>query len=324
MRALSPQICAWFASHHGVAHRSDLVRLGLTQGRIRRLVRDGVLVVETRTVYRLTAAPATDLQAAALACAAGTEVVVSHHTAARMWGFRRLGPDRRLHVTISGRSHRLVADAVRHRSHRFATIDVVQRTDGIRLTSPMRTVFDLSAVRSDDAVLSMIEQLVHDGRCSIPDLYEVGRRLRERGRNGSARFGRVLQSRPEFLKPLDSDLELRVEQAILAAGLPRPERQAPIALPDGSTVHPDFFWPIEREALEIDHITWHGGKLDLTYDKWRDRQLRRVGVNVTRVTEDDVERDLPGLITDLRAILGTNSRAVAAKGVDETASVRQT
>jgi very-short-patch-repair endonuclease len=75
-------------------------------------------------------------------------------------------------------------------------------------------------------------------------------------------------------------------------------------LPDGRTVHPDFFWSRQREALEIDHTTWHGGKLDLTYDKWRDRQLRRLGIHVTRVTDVDVRHRLRDVIADLVAILG--------------------
>jgi very-short-patch-repair endonuclease len=309
MHSLSPAVSAWLAAHHGIASRSDLIRLGVTADQLRRLLRLRVLVPACRGIYRLTAAPTTALQPAAIACAVAPHVVVSHHSAGRIWGLRRLGPDRGLHVTIAGRVNRDVAADFVHRSHRIDPSDVVHRPDGIRLTSPVRTAFDLAAVRSDHAFLSIIEQLLHEERCSIPDLYEAGRRLRERGRNGSARFGRVLQSRPGFAKPVGSDLELRVEQAIVAAGLPRPERQHPITLPDGSIVHPDFFWPVEREALEIDHVTWHGGKLDLTYDKRRDRQLRRVGVHVTRVTDDDVRRDLPGIIADLAAILGRTRAA---------------
>jgi hypothetical protein len=56
-------------------------------------------------------------------------------------------------------------------------------------------------------------------------------------------------------------------------------------------------------VIEIDHVTWHGGKLDLTADKRRDRPLRRIGINSTRVTDDDVRQRLPSIIEDLRAVV---------------------
>ncbi len=49
-------------------------------------------------------------------------------------------------------------------------------------------------------------------------------------------------------------------------------------------------------------MTWHGGKLDLTADKRRDRMLRRIGINSTRVTDEDVRHRLPSIIEDLRVI----------------------
>jgi hypothetical protein len=164
----------------------------------------------------------------------------------------------------------------------------------------------------DERLESIIEQVVHDGLATIPTLVATGLRLRERGRKGSARYGRVLQSRPAWLKPVDSDLELIVERAIIAAGLPRPLRQAPIRLHTGEVIRPDYFWPVERQVLEIDHVTWHGGKLDLTADKRRDRLLRRIGINSNRITDDDVRYRLASVIDDLRVILtGTDVRSVS-------------
>jgi very-short-patch-repair endonuclease len=64
-----------------------------------------------------------------------------------------------------------------------------------------------------------------------------------------------------------------------------------------------------QEAVEVDHVTWHGGLLDSTYDKRRDRQLRRLGVHVTRVTDDDVLHRLDATIADLAAILRPPRRA---------------
>jgi very-short-patch-repair endonuclease len=303
MHALTPAVAAWLSTHHGVIALSDLRRLGVTDHQIRRLLRVQVLSPYTRGVFRLTAAPETAEQRMALACAVHPRAIVSHVSAGRLWNLRRLGSDQRLHVTIPGQVQRRLPGVVVHWSHRMDAVDVVDRSDGVRLTSPPRTAFDLAWWLSDDRLASVIEQLVHDQRCTIPTLFATGRRLRASGRNGSDRFGRVLQSRPKWLRPVGSDLELRFERAVLAAGLPRPIRQHPIALPDGTVIHPDFYWPDAREVVEIDHITWHGGKLDLTYDKQRDRQLRRLGIHVTRFTDSEIGDDMVRVIDDLRAIL---------------------
>ena len=303
MHALTPAVAAWLSTHHGVIALSDLRRLGVTDHQIRRLLRVRLLTPYTRGVFRLAAAPETMEQRMALACAVHPRVMVSHVSAGRMWNVRRLGADQRLHVMVPGRVQRRLPEVVVHWSHRIDPVDVVERPDGIRLTSPPRTAFDLAWWLSDDRLASVIEQLVHDQRCTIPTLFATGRRLRESGRNGSARFGRVLQSRPAWLHPVGSDLELRFERAVVAAGLAQPIRQHPIVLPDGHVIHVDFYWPDAREAVEIDHITWHGGKLDLTYDKQRDRQLRRLGIHVTRFTDSEIGDAMVRVIDDLRAIL---------------------
>jgi hypothetical protein len=295
---------SWLATHHGVVTSSELARLGISRHQTNRLLRDGVLIPYTRAVYRLAGATRTAEQAAALACAAGPDVVVSHISAGREWGFRGLGGEAHLHVAIAGQNHRDLPDVVVHRSHRIDPVDIVERSDGIRFTSPPRTVFDLASCFSDERLESIIEQVLHDRLSTIPTLMATAARLRQRGRNGSARIGRVLGSRPAWLKPVDSDLELRVERAIIEAGLPRPLRQHPIRVPSGELFRLDFYWPVEAEALEVDHVTWHGGKLDLTADKRRDRLLRRFGINTTRITDDDVRHRLPTIINDLRGILG--------------------
>jgi very-short-patch-repair endonuclease len=303
MPAFDPSVAAWLSTHHGVITRPDLLRLGVTSHQVKRLLRNRDLVPYASGVYRVVAAPETPEQQMALACAVHPGVLVSHVSAGRVWGLRALGPDRRLHITLPGRIKRIVPGAVLHWSHRVDATDVVERPDGVRLTSPPRTAFDLAWQLSDERLESVIEQLVHDKRCTIPTLFATGRRLAQSGRNGSDRYIRVLQSRPAWLRPVGSDLELRFERAVIAAGLPRPLRQHPFTLLDGEVVHPDFSWPELHEAVEIDHVTWHGGKVDLTYDKRRDRRLGRLGVHVTRFTDSEIESDLSGVVDDVRAVL---------------------
>ncbi|HKA05388.1 MAG TPA: type IV toxin-antitoxin system AbiEi family antitoxin domain-containing protein [Acidimicrobiales bacterium] len=312
MHALTPAVSSWLAEHHGVITFAELERLGVTADQIRRLLRTHVLVSYTRGIYRLAAAPATAEQAMALACAVGPDVAVSHFSAGRMWGFRRLGGDTRLHVLFGGHAHRVVPAGVVHRCHHIDPVDVVERPDGIRVTSPPRTCFDLAWVLTDERLESVIEQVIHDGMTTLPTLFSTGRRLRERGRNGSARYGRILESRPAWLKPVGSDLELRLERALLAAGAPRPLRQHALRLPNGEVIHPDFYWPVEREIVEVDHVTWHGGRLSSNYDKRRDRLVRRLDIGTTRVTDSDIRDHMPSVVADIMDVLRrTRTRCVS-------------
>jgi very-short-patch-repair endonuclease len=97
-----------------------------------------------------------------------------------------------------------------------------------------------------------------------------------------------------------------------AAILSRALRQHTIVMPAGERVRVDFYSKPEAEVLEIDHVTWHGGKVDLTEDKRRDPLVRRLGLHTTRVTDTDVRQRLDAVIDDLRVILTrTHGRSVS-------------
>jgi hypothetical protein len=312
VHALTPAVSAWLANHHGVITAADCLRLGITSEQRKRLLRDRVLIRYVPSVYRLAATPETLEQGMALACAVAPDVVVSHSSAGQIWGFRRLGHDQRLHVLFPGRAHRTIPGAIVHRCRRIDRVDIIERPDGIRVTTPPRTCFDLAWVLSDERLESVFEQIVHDGTATLPTLFATGHRLRERGRNGSARYGRVLESRPAWLKPVGSDLELRLERALVAAGLPRPIRQHALTLPTGEVIHPDFYWPGVHEIVEVDHVTWHGGRTTSAYDKRRDRLVRRIGIGTTRVTDSDIRDHLPSVVADIADLVRpTGARRVS-------------
>ena len=77
----------------------------------------------------------------------GRDVVVSHISAGRDCG-ASAGSARTAACTSSSPARTTAGcpDVVIHRSHRIDPVDVVDRPDGIRVTSPPRTVFDLAAI----------------------------------------------------------------------------------------------------------------------------------------------------------------------------------
>ena len=107
-----------------------------------------------------------------------------------------------------------------HRCRDLPATDVVTRADGVRLTSPPRTIFDAAASVSPTDLESMIEQGLDRANFTLPTLWRQCNRLRINGRSGGARLADVLRSRPSWRRPARSDYELRLERAMRRTWLP--------------------------------------------------------------------------------------------------------
>ena len=75
--------------------------------------------------------------------------------------------------------------------------------------------------------------------------------------------------------------------------------QYEITLKDGSVIHPDGADPARRFGVEVDHVTWHGGRRATVYDKWRDRQTTLLGWQIPRVTDEDLRTRFHHTINEL-------------------------
>jgi len=177
---------------------------------------------------------------------------------------------------------------------------VHHRDDGIRLTSPARTVFDLSKHLNATDLESIIEQGLRRSQFDMAALYDVAALLCRRGRAGSAMFAAVLSSRPTWRRAADSHPEIQLRHALAAVGV-HLEAQLSLMLRNGQVVHPDLGDSAARFYIEIDDHEWHGGRLDAMYDLQRDRQARLVGARIERVSTDEIDAMPSSLITSLVA-----------------------
>ncbi len=303
MFVISRELGRLVRRRHGVTTWQELKGDGMGSGTLRRYLDTGELVRLHPGIYRFGTSPDTLESRCVAACLADDRVVVSHLTAARLQGLRRVGDDDIVHLTVRGDRVPLSTGVVTHRTKTLAAGDVEQRADHIRLTTALRTAFDLASLLGDLDLESVIEQLLDRRRVSVPELHAIGRRLRAPGRTGSSRFCRVVCGRDGWLKPADSHLEVRMWRALSSGGISGLVRQHPVVLDDGRVVHLDIADPQCGWALEIDHVTWHGGRADAQADKIRDRALRRADWHVERVTDAEVERSLAALVLELRQSL---------------------
>src|SRR4051812_45689353 len=131
---------------HGLITRRQLQLTGLSDGGIDHWIRNGRLVAVRRGVYALGHA---ELRREGFVLAAvlyaGDDAVLSHRSAARLWGLR---PWSGAFVELTVRSHHgrdAPSDLRIHRSTQLGDEEVTEE-DGIPVTSVARTVLDLAAV----------------------------------------------------------------------------------------------------------------------------------------------------------------------------------
>ena len=313
MSAITRLLALHVRDRYGIVSDAELRTLGVSVAQRRRLVEDELLVPVFVGVYRLASTPES-LEGWCLAVSlADDRAVVTGRAAGRLVGLRRMGTAPTIEVRVPHYSNTLGAPPILLRRCNILDPEhVVTRPDGIRLVSPARLAFDLGAVLDDRDLESVVEQILDLEWCTMADLHRVAQRMYHPRRPGAKRFVRLVQGRPDWLKPADSDAEVLVFDALRRRGVTGLVRQHPIRLPSGITVHPDVAVPELRWAVEVDHVTWHGGRLDSQRDKQRDRALRRIDWAVERVTDDEVDHDLDGVIEELLELYERRRRSLAA------------
>jgi hypothetical protein len=293
---------AWFSQHLGIISASKLVEVGCSDRNIAQLVARQELVTMLPGVFRSAQWPCNREQILGAVCARNRAALIGFTTAGQEWGLRRMGdPD--IHALVPhGRSPEMEG-VILHRCRRIDSIDIVQRPDGIRLTSPPRTLFDSADMLGHDATASVLEQLLNERRMTFGTISDTVQRLYHPNRPGSTTILAVINSRPAWRAALQSDLEVRVLGEMSRQQLPLPIAQFPMKLSDGRSIAIDFAWPSLKLAVEIDHPAWHDGAGDSHADKRRDRKLTTVGWTSARITDIDVNGGLREAVADIACIL---------------------
>ena len=109
MRPFTKEALDHLEAHHGIASRAQLDAAGLSAQTVRQMVDADNLVEVLKGVYRMPAVPFDEMARCAAVCAGHPNVAVSGPTAGRLWGFRRLPRDHRIHVLAPPASHPTLA-----------------------------------------------------------------------------------------------------------------------------------------------------------------------------------------------------------------------
>jgi very-short-patch-repair endonuclease/predicted transcriptional regulator of viral defense system len=291
---------------YGVVARSQLLDLGLGEDAIqhrlstKRLHRlhPGVYAVGHRLLPR-------EGRWIAAVLASGPEAVLSHWSAAALWGIRPNSRER-IDVTVSHRSR----SSPLIRRH-ISSVPDDERTveGGISVTTVARTIFDLAADESADDIQNLLREAEHlelRDRLSLWDLIE-----RYPGRRGvrKARLAlKRLKDEPAGRKR--SPLEERFSRFLRRHRLPQPRFNDWITLGD-SRYQVDCHWPGTGQIVELDGWKGHRTRTAFREDRTRDRKLKVAGYSVTRLTWNQLDDEPGAVAADLRALLGSRTATPA-------------
>lgn len=302
MRSSGREVWALARRQHGIITRTQLVDLGFNSRAIQHRLERGRLHRIHPRVYAVGAhrlSPEGYLIAAVLACGAGA--VVSHESAAALYGL--LGPPPVIHVSVpSGRLPRPRGVKV----HRRAALrpDDVTRVRGIPVTTPIATIVDLAAKRTQGSIDALVSDADIRGLCT-PDLLRVALDGM-RGRPGAARVRHLLDRRTFRLTR--SHLERLFLPIVEAAGLSRPLTRQWV---NGFEV--DFYWPELGLVVETDSLRYHRTAAQQTKDMARDQRHTAAGLTCLRFSHWQVAHE-PAYV---RRTLASVARRLAA-GVPST------
>lgn len=233
--------------------------------------------------------------AATLVCGRGA--VLSHRTAAMLWGI--LGTSSRaIEVTtpVKSGSHGTIR---RHRA--VLPSDEIGVANRIPVTTVPRTIFDLASVLAIDTVeraLRESERLRLYDSLSLEDL--LGRYPGHRGNRAIRECVRRLRDIPPGVTR--GDLEARFLTFLDCQGIPRPRLNAWIDL-GTRRYQVDCLWSAQKVIVELDGYATHGTRHAFEGDRDRDRRLLAAGYRGPRVTWRHLEEIPDEIAADLRALL---------------------
>jgi hypothetical protein len=278
------RVAATAAEQHGVISTRQLRACGLGSTEVSRRVRGGRLHRVHRGVYAV-GHPALTLTGRFVAAvhACGNAASLSHFACGAYWEFMRW-EDRLIDVTVIGTTTRRVPGVRVHRSRSLDERDILRR-DGMRVTSPARTLLDLAAVLPPKALRRAARQAQAERRVNIRQLAEILER--SNGHRGVPALRAIID---DLLDLLDR------------AKIERPEVNAPLHV-GGRSITPDYLWRERRIAIEADSRRWHDDPLTHGNDTDKQAILEANDYRVLRITDHQIDNHPQQTLARIRAAL---------------------
>lgn len=284
----------WAERHDGVFTHDIAKAAGLSRQQLSRRHASGRSRPIRRGVSAIAGAPPTRRQALrAVELTVPADVCLSHESAAWLLGAPCPSDD---HINVSGPLGRVVR-LPGVRAHRSATLedgDVISR-GGLRCTSPLRTVLDLSGLLAVAELGKLVDHFLRNKMLRLEELRDRVSRTRPAPGRSVRKLQQVLRDRIPGYDPGESELEGRLARIIARAGLPAPTQQHRVSY-GTARYRVDFAWPERKLYLEGNGFGWHQLSTDLDNDATRQNELVLDGwmpIEITwRMTDAFIEKTL--------------------------------
>jgi very-short-patch-repair endonuclease len=292
----------WAEAQYSLFTLEQALAAGLNRTTVYRRARLGRYVMKHPGVFAFAGLSDSWERSVLAAClAAGKDAVASHRTAARLWGLTDHSNDA-VEIMVPPNRRPRLRRVVVHRSGDLVSDQITVRRR-IPVTNPLRTMVDLGAVLSAEAVEDAL-----DAGLAWPSLFSVaavGAALNElagRGRRGSGVLKSVLEERALGNSVSDSKLERRMAELLRRAGLPKAVFHYAVCTPAGVFLaEVDFAYPEIKLAIEVDGFGVHGTPRAMAKDFVRQNGLVPYGWRVLRFTWRQVTRQPEMVAVAIRA-----------------------
>ncbi len=272
---------------HGVFATGHARACGFTEKQIEWRISGGEWLSVHLNAYRLAGTPRLwkgDLLAACWA--GGFRAVASHRSAAALYGW------------AGGRENVSEITCPRWRRARHASVEVhetkalgradITVVEGIPVTTPERTLFDLGAVCRPIVVLMAFDKARRTRLVTFESTEATLRRLARPGRPGVRTLRAVLASRDPRHAPPESEMETLMLDVIQRHGLPAPVPQFEVRDHGRFVARTDAAYPHARLAIEYQSYQEHEGPGPLVRDSRRRSRLKAAGWDVIDVTAPEL------------------------------------
>lgn len=271
------------AQHGLITTEQALAALG--PSRKARWVSERRLVSVQPSVFRMAGAPITWHQSV-LSAALAVDGVVSHRSAAELWGL--IQPAGYAEVSVGGALNRMVRPpAIVHRIIDLHPDLAVERA-GLRITDPIRTVIDLGLVLPWWSVRRAISRGLSTHAFSLAAVSQLRDALGRPGRNGTGVVRRILDGDLLTLGQEESELERRFTALARRFRLPPLTLQHEVWEAGRFVARIDACYPDLKVAVEVDGFEHHSSPDAFQRDRTRQNALVALGWTVLRFTWNDV------------------------------------